>query len=134
MRRLQYLMLFVCLSAFAQSSVIGKWRLVEIRMHQIKITEEELAAKRLGNVMVFAEGGVCQVYPDNPKAKVLTSHWYWETSKKNPEIKHLIIEARDPMGKIVKQRFEVEKINRKTMVLHIGEGIDRESYVYRALK
>jgi hypothetical protein len=134
MRNWHLLLLFLCLSSFAQPEVIGKWRLVEIRMHQISIAEAELQAKRLGNVLVFAGGGVCQVHPDNPRAKVITSRWYWETSKKNPQQKYLIIEARDPVGKVIKQRFEVEKPNRKTMILHIGEGIDRESYVYRALK
>lgn len=133
MHGLYVFLLSVCVSgfSFSQPSVIGKWRLVEIRMHQVVITEAEMAAKRLGNMMVFAEGGVCQVYPDNPKAKVLTSRWYWD---RHPEKPTLIIEARDPMGKVVKQRFEVEKPNRKILILHIGEGIDRESYVYRALK
>lgn len=117
--------------AWAQPAdfIIGRWQLQQIHMHQLTITAEELRSKRLGNTMIFAEDGVCQIVPDNTQAKVITNRWQW--LKPGEE---LLIEGQDAVGRAVRQRFRVERRSRRLLILRIGEGVDEEAFVYQRLK
>lgn len=131
MSKLLVIAYWLYLQADPQKLLIRKWELQSIRMGNSTITFQELKAKKAGVQMIFTENGKCIVIPQSAKALPQENRWsLWQEN----EQWILEIEAINDFGRKIKQNLKVEKINKKELILSLGEKDDKEIYTYKASK
>ncbi|MGD1843704.1 MAG: lipocalin-like domain-containing protein [Thermonemataceae bacterium] len=127
------LYLLSSISFFGQQNdpeaLVGKWELVEIDMHRLRLGEEALKAKKQNVVMEFKADQTYSIISPLRQAKVKTNQW-----KLTEEGKKIVLTSEDSFGKKYDQVFVIEQLNKELLVLSVGEEVDKEVYTYKALK
>ncbi|MCS6794616.1 MAG: hypothetical protein RMJ97_02400 [Raineya sp.] len=125
------LLLILFLQGEPHKLLIRKWELQEIAIGQNKITFASLQSKQAVTRLEFSENGKCQIIPQSVQALPKENKWSVFQEENGW---FLFIEAENDFGGRVKQKFKIEKINKKELILSLGEKNDKETYFYKAIR
>ncbi len=125
------ILLTILLQTEPQKLLVRKWELQEVTMGKNKMIMQAVPQRRRVVHMEFFENGKCvitfqpaQAPPKENKWSVVQEENSW----------FLLIEAENEFGGKIKQKFKIEKISKKELILSLGEKDDKEIYSYKAVK
>ncbi|PKQ68288.1 hypothetical protein [Raineya orbicola] len=127
----QMFILFLGLQEEPQKLLIRKWELKEVVMGKNKMIMQAVPNRRAVVYMEFFENGKCVITSQPAQSPPKENKWSVLQEESN-WILH--IEAENEFGGKVKQKFKIEKITKKELILSLGEKDDKETYFYKAIK
>jgi hypothetical protein len=128
-----FLLLLCQLSAQAQKArkdLVRKWELVEIQLDKLRLGEQELRSKNGNTLIEFREDGSCLITPALKDAKAKVNRWRLAEN----DSKLIITAKEEQSAKNYNQKFNIEKLSGKLLIISTGEKSDREIYTYKAIR
>lgn len=114
----------------ARKDLVRKWELTEIQLDKLRIAEQELRNKKGNTLIEFREDGSCLIIPALKDAKAKVNRWRLAENDSK-----LIITAKEEQStKNHNQKFNIEKLSSKLLIISVGEKSDREIYTYKAIR
>lgn len=127
------LFLFFTLPAQAQKArkdLVRKWELVEIQLDKLRLSEQELRSKKGNTLIEFREDGSCLITPALKDAKAKINRWRLAED----DSKLIITSKEEQSAKNYNQKFSIDKLSSKVLIISVGEKTDREVYTYKAIR
>lgn len=127
------LFLFFTLPAQAQKArkdLVRKWELVEIQLDKLRLGEQELRSKKGNTLIEFREDGSCLITPALKDAKAKINRWRLAED----DSKLIITSKEEQSAKNYNQKFSIDKLSSKVLIISVGEKTDREVYTYKAIR
>ncbi len=127
------LFLFFTLPAQAQKArkdLVRKWELVEIQLDKLRLGEQELRSKKGNTLIEFREDGSCLITPALKDAKAKINRWRLAED----DSKLIITSKEEQSAKNYNQKFSIDKLSSKVLIISVGEKNDREVYTYKAIR
>lgn len=114
----------------ARKALVRKWELTEIQLDKLRIGEQELRDKKGNTLMEFREDGSCLITPALKDAKAKINRWRLAED----DSKLIITSKEEQSAKNYNQKFSIDKLSSKVLIISVGEKTDREVYTYKAIR